>query len=221
MKSTLEITDAQWRTAQKGEHHYWSGQGKDGDDWNKWWELHFDRYYFIPDTAKSLLEVGCGPYAQNARRIMALHPQITELGLEDSLLLQYIAEERAVAKVKAEVRSSLPLEEMNMDRQFDVIVCINVLDHVRSVKKCFDVMYAHLRHGGMLIVGNDLTSDKDLLNCPAMRDDPMHPIKMDFESLTAFIFGDYRTIFLRVLEREQGRNPKAHYATLLWAGQKI
>jgi len=89
------------------------------------------------------------------------------------------------------------------------------------VKKCFDVMYAHLRHGGMLIVGNDLTSDKDLLNCPAMRDDPMHPIKMDFESLTAFIFGDYRTIFLRVLEREQGRNPKAHYATLLWAGQKI
>lgn len=218
----LETTEEKWRDAQRDELHFWMTQAPDGEDWNHWWEIMFEAYWFIPTTAHSMLEVGCGPYAENTRRILANRPDITECWFNDPLLLRYIEKGCSVAKLARHGRLSYdPIEDMTIYRRFDLIVCINVLDHVKNVAKCFEKMLARLNPGGMLVFGNNLSNEQDLQQCPESWADTKHPIKMDFESLAPFLFLPYQTRFLRILPREQGRNPKAHYATLLWAGVKL
>jgi cyclopropane fatty-acyl-phospholipid synthase-like methyltransferase len=218
----LKVSEERWQLAQREEQKYWSEQGWDGNDANEWWQEQFEDYKFLAKyMPESLLEVGCGPFAQNTRRIISIYP-INDLGFEDPLLADYIKRECAVMKIVDEAHFCCkPIEEMQMLRRFDVIVCINVLDHVRDVELCFERMHAHLNHGGILIIGNALSNDEDQRNCPESWTDSKHPMKMDLESLAPFLFKDYQSVFLKILPRNHGRNPKAHYATLLWAGKKL
>jgi SAM-dependent methyltransferase len=226
--SILSVTDEQWAHAQRDELKYWSEQGPDGDDWNAWWQEQFEDYYFVSTRApRSMLEVGCGPFAGNTVRIITHRPAITNfIALNDPLMREYLDQEKGVSRIDA-IFNSQPLEEMLFrggysgdPLTFDLIICVNVLDHVRDVEACFKNMYRHLAKHGMLIIGQDLTSEFDMANCKEMREDTMHPIKISLEAIAPFIFPHYNTEFLKILPRDKGRNPKAHYATLCWAGRK-
>jgi hypothetical protein len=219
--SILSVTGEQWQQAQKDELHYWSTQGPDGDDWNAWWAEQFNNYEFLRrHHPNDYIEVGCGPYAGNTKRILKVCPSIKTVVLQDPLMPEFQAQGKASTKMPG-MWSGGKLETFKWAFRFDTMVCINVLDHVHDVAACFRTMDDHLYSGGMLIIGQDLTSEFDMANCPEMRNDQMHPIKMDLESLAPFIFPHYQTKFLKILPRQMGRNPKAHYATLLWAGTKI
>jgi len=76
-----------------------------------------------------------------------------------------------------------------------------------------------LKTGGVLIIGQDMSNAEDLQLCPESWTDVGHPIKMDDEYLDAQTQG-LSILFKNILPREKGRNPRCHYGTYLFIGQK-
>lgn len=217
-----------WENAQKFEENVWLNSPRDYEDYNTWWAKQFEEYKFLTGIpAPNIIEVGCGPYAKNTRLVLRsidTHP--SQVDLLDPLLDSYIENSFSVTNFTSNTSYdicvegfSIPLEDFQTEKKYNIVICINVLDHVLDVEKCFKVMYDILDIGGVLILGQDLTNEEDFKLCPQTITDIGHPIKVHHEYIRQFI-KDYKHIFQKILPREEGRNPAAHYGTLLYAGVK-
>jgi SAM-dependent methyltransferase len=190
-----------------------------GDDWNHWWADQFDGYRFLPDALGNYIELGCGPYTntrlilrgRSARRVVCSDPLAeTYLTFEDRWLAT--AHRRGRIEVDAH-----PIEELPYDAgSFDVVVLNNVLDHVRDADLCLQRATGLLRPGGIFIFGQDLSDDEDVRNHPH---DVGHPIRLAREDVDPHLDG-FDVLLRRDLPREAGREPRLHYATLVFAGRK-
>jgi SAM-dependent methyltransferase len=111
--------------------------------------------------------------------------------------------------------SSCKLESLPYpDGCMDLLMCVNVLDHVNDCDECIGQIHRVLKPGGVLVLGQDLTNDEDLRSCEECRLDIGHPIKIDHAYIGRSL-QPYSAIFGRVLDREEGRTPAAHYGTYL------
>lgn len=191
-----------------------------GDDWNFWWMDAFEQYQCLPRTIGDALEVGCGPYT-NVRLLNHLL-NIRSITLADPLMGDYVKFRNtwvADQVVRGAVRTDTAgAEDLPYDPGvFDLVICINVLDHVQDAAKCIDEMSRVLRPGGHIVLGQDLTDREDWLTTG---DDVGHPIRVRHETILSQLVGDYEATFERVLSREEGRAPEAHYGTLLYVGRR-
>jgi SAM-dependent methyltransferase len=241
------VNHEQWLKAQAWEEAHWIGSqkargkyGKNwiwralhlfglvgkyrGDDWNLWWKKQFDNYEFLPSGVDNAIEVGCGPYT-NIRHI-AETCKLRHLFLSDPLIKTYISFKLAYTADAYRrgfcILDDHPLEEVPYrDDYFDVVVMINVLDHVRDAGACMDNAIRILRPGGFLILGQDLTNEDDL---NALSKDPGlvgHPVKLPEEWFRPYLTSNFHPVLDKVLSREDGREPNNHYATLVFSGTKI
>jgi SAM-dependent methyltransferase len=101
---------------------------------------------------------------------------------------------------------------------FDLVVLINVLDHVQDAWRCLDMAVRIARPGGQIVIGQDLTDSEDALR---VGEDVGHPIRIHHNDIDARLKGIVARQFHQVLPREAGRNPTAHYGTYLLIGQKL
>ncbi len=242
-----KVTSERWRAAQQWERQHWVGAQKmrarlfknyiwrllsvagivskyRGDDWNLWWANQFDDYRFLPRTVPNALEVGCGPYTNV--RLMLEHCQFDHLYLSDPLIRTYVKFKLTFVAERYRNADCMlddhPLEELPFaDNYFDLGVMINVLDHVRDAGQCMKNLIRVIKPGGILILGQDLTNEEDLV---ALKDDPGavgHPIKLDAEWFTPFFGKSFAPIIDKVLSRELGRAPDYHCGDLIFAGRKL
>ncbi len=192
-------------------------------DWNTWWKAQFDDYRFVPAVVPDALEVGCGPYTNV--RLMLDRCRFEHLYLSDPLIrtyvnfkLTFVAERYRKADC---ILDDHPLEDLPFaDRYFDLVVMINVLDHVQDAVKCMENVVRVVKPGGILILGQDLTNEQDLA---ALKEDPGavgHPIKLDADWFAPFLSQGFTPIIHKVLSREQGRAPGHHYGDLIFAGRR-
>jgi SAM-dependent methyltransferase len=189
-----------------------------GDDWNHWWAGQFDGYRFLPDDLGDYIEVGCGPYTntrlilenRTAGRVVCSDPLAdTYLQLTDRWLS--MAHRKGLVEV-----DNHPIEELPFaPGSFDVVVMNNVLDHVRDADLCLDRVVELLRPGGIFIFGQDLSNDEDVRRHPH---DVGHPIRLAREDVDRHLT-DFDVLLRKDLPREQGRDPRLHYATLIFAGR--
>ncbi len=193
-----------------------------GDDWNYWWLDAFAGYRALPWSIGSALEVGCGPYS-NLRLIGRVLP-VGDVTCADPLMDEYLGYRFTWVATQARRRriraltcpaESLPLD----DASFDLVVCINVLDHVQDMPRCLAEMHRVLRPGGHIVLGQELTDETDS-RLDVVREDVGHPIKVEHETLDGQMSGRYEPVFKRQLPRERGRNPRAHSGTYLFIGRK-
>lgn len=216
-----------WALAQKDELYYWATQGPDGDDWNDWWFDKFDGYRCVKWRAvKRLLEVGCGPYARNTRGIMRTYFEnkpVPEIVLNDPLIYEYAVKRlyvRTLIDALGCRPNGLPLEELIGRGGADALICVNVLNHVRDIDACFHAMHTCLAKGGYLIFGNELTNAADAARCPAILTDSKHPVFFDLPDIQKHL-DNYETVLMKTLPTTEGRNPAAHYSTLIYVGRKL
>src|ERR1051326_2380897 len=240
------VTRERWQAAQAWEREHWvntqqlrAKYGKNlvwrllsavgavpryrGDDWNHWWKARFRNYDFLPPVVERALEVGCGPYTNV--RLMLDRCQIGHLFLSDPLIKTY-------ANFKLTIVSEMyrrggctlddhPLEELPFaPAHFDLVIMINVLDHVQDARRCMDNLVRAVAPGGLLIIGQDLTSEQDL---NALKDDPGaigHPIKLEGEWFEPYLHKAFAHIIYDVLRREESRDPRHHCGALVFAGRK-
>jgi SAM-dependent methyltransferase len=194
-----------------------------GDDWNYWWHNQLDRFEFLPATLPNALEVGCGPYTNV--RLMLERCRFEHLYLSDPLIRTYV---RFKLTFVAEMyrRAQCVLDDHRLEDlpfasdYFDLVVMINVLDHVEDASKCIENVIRVTRPGGILVIGQDLTSEEDLA---ALQDDEGaagHPIRLDHHWFAPYLDRRFAPIIHKVLSRQQGRAPQHHYGNLIFAGRK-
>ena len=194
-----------------------------GDDWNYWWKKHFDDYRFLPKVVNKAVELGCGPYT-NFRLISEICVP-KQLYLSDPLITTYIDFKLTflseMYRKGACIIDGHPIEECPFaDDYFDLTVVINVLDHVQDAQACMEKAVNITKPEGILLLGQDLTNEVDALQ-PDVKEDVGHPVKIEHEWLDKFLVPNFQSIIHKLLPREAGRNPEAHYGTYLFAGRKL
>lgn len=235
----LSVSPQRWRDAQAYELSTWKRQNstlyrilkhvgvlagkvsvEPGDDWNHWWREQFDNYRALPERIPAAIELGCGPYTN--MRLILEQSRINRVVCSDPLAAEYLKLRHAWIAKEAnrgsiEVDNS-PIEDLPYaDQSFDLVVLVNVLDHVRDADICLKKAISITRRGGYLVVGQDLTSDVDR---DRVGPDVGHPIRLGRDDLDHMLTNDVESVYYRILERTQGRNPDAHYATYLTIGRR-
>ena len=216
-----QVSQERWQQAQAWERDAQKKIAAKGDDYNYWWFDKFDGYRAIHGRQfADVLEVGCGPNT-NTRMILPFI-EFERLWLEDPLIETYL---KKLAKLIHLPATHLidSLEDLSLaDSSMNLVICINVLDHVQDAEKCMEQMKRVLAPGGVLIIGQDLSNEEDYKLCPESWADVGHPIKLDVDFFDRFLPAqEYNALYDVLLDREQGRNPKCHYGTMCWIGEKI
>ena len=242
-----KVDHARWQEAQQWERQHWVGAQQmraryfknyiwrflrlfrlvgnfRGDDWNYWWKKQFDDYRFVPSTIQNALEVGCGPYTNI--RLIRENRQIQHLYLSDPLIRTYVGFKLTLVselyRTAGCVLDDHPLEELPFASDyFDLVVMINVLDHVQDAGRCMENLIRVSKPGGTVIIGQDLTNEQDLV---ALKDDGGavgHPIKLDHAWFVPYLQNSFQPIVNKVLSRAEGRAPEHHYGNLIFAGRKV
>jgi SAM-dependent methyltransferase len=191
-----------------------------GDDWNRWWADQFQQYEQLPHTFDNVIELGSGPYT-NIRVILegrsASHIFCSDPLVKDYVRFtgQWLAEMWRAGRVCIDDH---PLEECPFaSNYFDLVVLINVLDHCRDSLACIRQAMRITKPGGYLVLGQDLT---DLDDVKRIGDDVGHPIRIDHHTLDRELLPFCEPVHRRILGREEGRNPSAHYGTYVLLGRK-
>lgn len=225
----IKVDHERWTEAQKFEEQCWKDAWHLQDDWNMWWKKQFDDYEVLeknlPETIRAI-EVGCGPFT-NARLIeLILQYKEISFVLSDPLMESYLLlpdcwvkknQNRQTPEIIIDKNNS-QLENLNFaNEQFDLLVCINVLDHVEDVNKCFDEMYRVLKKDGLLVFGQDLT-DWTKRGDPSPKDDQDqgHPVRVNQE-FCELKLKNYDSFLNKIVE---SRNKQAHYGCLCYIGRK-
>lgn len=245
-KSVIEkVTSDRWVEAQRWEEAHWVNTqhararfGKNwiwrvlfalgwvskyrGDDWNQWWKAQFDDYKFLPAKVENAIEVGCGPYTNVCHMLGRCH--FHHLVLSDPLIRTYAKFKLTfVSEMYREAACMLddhPIESLPFRPDFfDVAVMINVLDHVEDARKCMENLVGVVKRGGIMILGQDLTNEADMEVLKGAVGEIGHPIKLNHEWFNPFLTG-FEPIIQKLLTREQGRDAKHHYGTLIFVGRK-
>jgi SAM-dependent methyltransferase len=237
----LSVPVERWRQAQRWEGELWKNANRPlrnaakrvlqrcglrsrevGDDWNHWWAERLDWYKFVPARIENAVEFGCGPYTN--LRLISKGRIIDHAYCSDPLLRSYL-KFRYTWLSDSYRRHKVLVDDHAMEECpfasdfFDLVVIINVLDHVRDAAECLRQAVRVTRPGGLLIVGQDLTSAEDL-SLPQVRSDIGHPIRVVHQTLDSFLQPAFNPTLYQILPRDQGREPAAHYGTYLFAGCK-
>lgn len=146
-----------WQLAQFFEMHWWRRylSGKDKNTYLNWkkayWQAFIQRSGFhLPPDAK-VLDAGCGP--AGIFTILSSH----QVDAVDPLLDRY---EQQLPHFKRTdypgIRFfSLPLEQFFPPEPYDVVFCLNAINHVADLPTCFDRLLACTSPGGVLLLSVD------------------------------------------------------------------
>ncbi|OGF61546.1 MAG: hypothetical protein A2Y62_01840 [Candidatus Fischerbacteria bacterium RBG_13_37_8] len=242
LKSSHKVSLPRWEKAQKWQLAGWKKQNmhktlyrrfaqwsksiikekmhNSGDDWNLWWANKFNYYELIPQELDNVIELGCGPYTN--MRIILQKFKINHVVCSDPLVLHYVTfKGRWLAEAWKE--RTILIDDHKAEEcpfasnYFDLTILINVLDHVHDALLCLRQAIRITKSGGHLIIGQDLTNFEDARR---IGDDIGHPIRIDHEMLDRVLLPNFRIDLYKILNREEGRNPNAHYGTYIFTGKK-
>ncbi len=191
-----------------------------GDDWNFWWSRQLDSYQFLPGDLGDVIELGCGPYTNT--RVILRGRTARLVVCSDPLAAEYVGFEsrwlaRAARKRLIEIDTH-PIEECPFPpSSFDVVVLINVLDHVMDAAVCLRIAVDLVRPGGFFIFGQDLSDPKEV-DRPEWYDEG-HPIKLTLDDVVGPL-EEFEPLVQRVLSPEESRDPRTQSGVLVFAGKK-
>lgn len=153
-----------WKIAQAAEIRWWQNylKNKSTTEYAEWktqyWEklLNETGLSSLNDTetlAKSLriLDAGCGP----AGIFMIFKKQ--QVDALDPLLDEY---EAKLPHFKKSLYPNVtflsqPLETFVIRNEYDTVFCLNAINHVADLDKCFDILVNAVKSGGYLVVSID------------------------------------------------------------------
>lgn len=188
------------------------------DDRNVWWKRHFDDYSVLPAHIESLCELGCGPYTNS--RLIIQGREVGSIVCSDPLIETYVSYPNAwLARAYREKRIAIdahPAEECVLPAEsFEVVIMINVLDHVRDPRECLAQALRIIQRGGLFVFGQDLTSEHD-----EQPWNPGHPFIVDHEQLLPWLDASFDRLFFRMVPRHELDEPAMHYGALCYVGRK-
>lgn len=158
------VDQRRWNEAQHYERKTWCDSPATGmtADHNYEHMLHFNDYAMLNDLLDdnlSVIELGCGPFT-NMRLILRTmcEKRIAHVSLLDPLISEYLLHAPNCTYRKGldglPVKThNCPIEDFEIDRQYDLVVMINVLEHCFNTDRIFENIRAMLKTGGILVIG--------------------------------------------------------------------
>jgi len=152
-----KTTNLRWKIAQATEIRWWKnylGQKPKATylQWKKsYWEELLRKINVALTPGQAVLDAGCGP----AGIFTILEAQKTDA--VDPLLQQYEQQLEHFSRADYPTINFIhaPLEEFNPGRQYDVVFCLNAINHVADLELCFDKLSALTKSDGLLVVSID------------------------------------------------------------------
>lgn len=105
-------------------------------------ELESNRFKFADSLIQkkdSILDIGCA----NGNLMKHLTKEVSYFGLDIS---SKAIEDNPFPSIVSDA------EEFKLDKKFDIIVCLEVLEHINNPKKALKNMFDHLRKDGLILV---------------------------------------------------------------------
>ena len=149
---------------------------------------------------KSILDAGCGP----AGIFMIFKKQ--KVDALDPLLDGY---EASLPHFKKSFYPNVqffsqPLESFDKQNVYDAVFCLNAINHVADLAKCFDVLVAAAKVGGKLIVSIDAHNFPALKHIfQALPGDVLHPHQYDLAEYSAMLTERGCTIEKTILKKKE------------------
>ena len=146
-----------WRIAQTFEIRWWRHYLKDKpeSDYRSWkqnyWEQFLSTNKISFSGKEQILDIGCGP----AGIYMVLNNHVVDA--VDPLLGKYsINLDHFNPSDYQHVRfHQIPFEDFELTQKYDKVFCLNAINHVADLEKCFDKLATALKPGGQFIVSID------------------------------------------------------------------
>jgi 2-polyprenyl-3-methyl-5-hydroxy-6-metoxy-1,4-benzoquinol methylase len=181
-----------WELAQWLELKWWKNYLRDKNkeaylSWKKnYWRNILDKVSDTSaiDSAKTICDLGCGPAG-----VFIAFPENT-VTCVDPLIDAYEKQTQFFKKSDYPnvtfVRSTI--EEFHTNKSFDLVFCMNAINHVRDIEKGFDKLKALCADGGSVILSIDahnLSFFKHLFRL--LPGDVLHPHQYDLEEYKSFL----------------------------------
>jgi 2-polyprenyl-3-methyl-5-hydroxy-6-metoxy-1,4-benzoquinol methylase len=182
-----------WKIAQAFEIRWWQNYLKDKttDDYTAWksnyWlnllkdiQLPFQN---IPNDA-TILDAGCGPagifMVFNNQKVDALDPLLDEYETKLSHFKK--------SDYPNVTFYNQPLESLSKKNTYDMLFCLNAINHVADLSKCFDVLVEATKPEGQLIVSIDAHNYSFLKKIfQLIPGDILHPHQYDLKEYTKML----------------------------------
>jgi glycosyltransferase involved in cell wall biosynthesis/SAM-dependent methyltransferase len=204
------VSDRRWTLAQRHERAYWESIRRDGylglttAEFQAWhpivqlWNLLYLDHTFDWYLDKTVVEIGCGPFgvisglrASRKIGIDPLLPVYRDLWDLEAHNCEYLADQGE--------RTSLP------DGTADVVICLNVLDHVQSPAAVLQEIRRILKDDGELFLSLDLEG----------QDAYCHPHGFDLEKIThLFTVTGFRPIKAQTSSTVTDTGRSAHFSSV-------
>ena len=146
-----------WKIAQWFEQRWWKRYLADKNpqdylDWKKsYWKSLIAKLDLEHPNAKTILDAGCGPAG------IFIHLEGNQVTATDPLIDGYENHLHHFNK------SNYPwadfykqtLEEINFKESFDLVYCLNVINHVKDIDRSYDNLFSAIKPGRSLILSID------------------------------------------------------------------
>ncbi len=187
MKKTLK-----WNLAQKAELKWWGNylKGKDVESYHAWkrnyWQKLLDLVQPVcpVEQGMTVLDAGCGP----AGVFMNLSACVVDA--VDPLVDDY---EKNLPHFKRSDYPyvdffSLPIEQYKTEKKYDIVFCMNAINHVSDIQFSYDLLAKMVKPGGKLVVtidAHNFSFFKYLFRM--VPGDILHPHQYDLNEYEAFL----------------------------------
>ncbi len=188
----MSIAKAKWKLAQWAEIRWWKNylHDKDTDTYLAWkkdyWKgvlAEIESVVSLPKSGKAA-DIGCGPTG------MFMNLSNFEVTAVDPLLDAYAANLKQFNKAwYANVTFvTKPMEELTYDGVFDLLFCMNAINHVKELEKSYAILSKALKSGGYLVISIDAHNHsfyKGLFRL--IPGDILHPHQYDLAEYEGFL----------------------------------
>lgn len=202
-----ESRSLKWRIAQTLEYQWWQNylRKRESNAYLQWklayWQDILKKLQPCLGHPENLdiLDAGCGPagifMALPANRVDALDP----------LLDKYKAFPHFRPEQYPFVRfRHLPIEALEEKGKYDLVFCMNAINHVNDIRCCYDKLSASLKPGGLIVVSTDAHRSRLLKKIfQWLPGDLLHPVQLDIREYNNFLLQRNFSILATILIKRE------------------
>lgn len=197
-----------WKIAQAAEIRWWKNylSGKTPEEYLAWkrnYWLDFLKQCGVElPQYQQVLDAGCGP----AGIFMAL-PNTNAIDALDPLMDQYIAEIPHFKPQDSPHTTFInkPLEDLRETEKYDVVFCLNAINHVADIRGSLKALADSIKMGGQLVISTDAHRRKWLKKIfQWLPGDILHPQQYDIEDYIEMLKANNFDIQRNILVKREG-----------------
>ena len=174
-----------WKLAQTLEYKWWQRylKEKNPDEYLRWKESYWldllqsvSKHISLPE-GKVILDAGCGPagifMALKGNRVDAIDPLLDKYRQLPHFQQQHFPWTNF---------NTIPIESLEETEKYDIIFCMNAINHVNDINACYDHLVRALKPDGVIVISTDAHKYSFLKKIfQVLPGDMLHPVQLDIQ----------------------------------------